>query len=107
IERVVVGDDESVTAPRFVLQRNGPDVTLLIFATQIQARELDVPPVRRQADPELLHALVENRKTDRRASTHQAISDCHEVEHFGDDARRQALSPKGDLAVSILASKRQ
>ena len=75
VKLVIVGDHQRVAAPGLVLERDGPHVGLLLLAPDVGAGELHVLPVRRQRDAKLLHALVEDAVTNRRAAPDQSVAD--------------------------------
>jgi hypothetical protein len=85
IELVIVGEHEGVAAPHLVLQRERPEVSLLVLATDAGAGELHVAPMGGNPDSKLLDSLVENAEPEGGASAHQAIADRDQVEHLGDD----------------------
>ena len=107
VELVVVGDDERVTAPGFVLEGDGPHVRRLLLPPDVRPGELDVLPVRRQPHFELLHALIQDAEADGRAAAHEAVTDGDEVEHLGHDARGQALGGEGEFPIGGISSEGQ
>ena len=61
--------------------------------------------MRGQRDAKLLHALVEDAVTNRRAPAHQSVADGDEVEHFGNDARGKFFRGERELPILLVAGE--
>ena len=107
IELIIVGDDECVTAPSLVLQPNRPHITALFLAADVWAGELDVFPVRRNFHAKLLHALIDQTVTNRRAAADQSIADGDEIKNLRDDARGKPLRAQGKFPIRRICGEGQ
>ena len=103
VELFVVSDHERVAAPGLVLEADAPKDIICVtrgasrigrrphslLAANVRAGELDIFPARRQLHLELLHALVDDDVTNRRAAADQTVADGHQIENVGNDAGRE------------------
>src|SRR5439155_2149721 len=84
---------------------SGDGVGLLV--TDVRSSELDVLPVCREFYLKILDALVEDAVAEDGAAAHEAVTDRHQVEDVGHDARGQTLGRKGELPAAGLGSVRE